>query len=344
MRDSGVFLHLAHKAMIEMGIDTRLVWQRMRVTEELLSDQAIRTPHQAQTRFWRVLEEVSSDPNIGLHLAENMPVYKGQVLQYLFLSSPTLGDGLKRALNYQRLLSDAVNAELVEQGDISYLQLSAKTGGLDGIHIKANEVQGVRHLAECVLLGLVKFFQDITEEHFELTQVDFTHSEPEQVSEHQRLLGDRILFSQSNLRLYFPTSILSFPSSTAEPELLELHEKLASEHVAKLEQQDISERVKRVFAEVLESGDVTLESVSERLGIKPRTLRTKLSEADTSFNKLLAEYRCYLAKKLLAKTNETIDEIVYLTGFSEPSTFYRAFKNWTGMTPIEYRNERRNQA
>ena len=42
-------------------------------------------------------------------------------------------------------------------------------------------------------------------------------------------------------------------------------------------------------------------------------------------------------KRLLAGTDESIDEIVYLTGFSEPSTFYRAFKRWVGMTPIEYR-------
>ena len=44
-----------------------------------------------------------------------------------------------------------------------------------------------------------------------------------------------------------------------------------------------------------------------------------------------------LARQLLATTDESIDEIVYLTGFSEPSTFYRAFKRWSGMTPIEYR-------
>ncbi|MDF1763020.1 MAG: AraC family transcriptional regulator, partial [Oleibacter sp.] len=48
-----------------------------------------------------------------------------------------------------------------------------------------------------------------------------------------------------------------------------------------------------------------------------------------------------LAKKLLSSTNESIDEIVYLTGFSEPSTFYRAFKRWTQQTPVEYRNSRR---
>jgi AraC-like DNA-binding protein len=52
---------------------------------------------------------------------------------------------------------------------------------------------------------------------------------------------------------------------------------------------------------------------------------------------VLADFRYRLARQLLATTDESIDEIVYLTGFSEPSTFYRAFKRWSGMTPIEYR-------
>ena len=99
-------------------------------------------------------------------------------------------------------------------------------------------------------------------------------------------------------------------------------------------------QVYEIFAELLDSGDVNLSTVAAKLGIKPRTLRTRLLEADTHFNQLLANYRCYLAKQLLAKTTESIDEIVYLTGFSEPSTFYRAFKRWTGVTPIEYRRDR----
>ncbi|HBP69436.1 MAG TPA: AraC family transcriptional regulator, partial [Alcanivorax sp.] len=96
-------------------------------------------------------------------------------------------------------------------------------------------------------------------------------------------------------------------------------------------------QVNRLIAELLESGHANLEEVAERLGIKARQLRTRLADAGTNFNQLVADYRCKLAKRLLAGTDESIDEIVYLTGFSEPSTFYRAFKRWVGMTPIEYR-------
>ena len=119
--------------------------------------------------------------------------------------------------------------------------------------------------------------------------------------------------------------------------MLRLHEQLASEQVARLEKQDLVAQVNRLIAELLESGHANLEEVAERLGIKARQLRTRLADAGTNFNQLVADYRCKLAKRLLAGTDESIDEIVYLTGFSEPSTFYRAFKRWVGMTPIEYR-------
>ena len=50
------------------------------------------------------------------------------------------------------------------------------------------------------------------------------------------------------------------------------------------------------------------------------------------------------ARKLLRSTDEPIEHIVYLTGFSEPSTFYRAFKRWSGMTPVQYREQKKAAA
>ena len=155
--------------------------------------------------------------------------------------------------------------------------------------------------------------------------------------EYKRVFPCPVKFEQAGNRIYFTADSLNVASSHAEPELLKLHEQLANEHVAKLEKQDFIAKVNRLIGELLESGNANLETVAERLQIKPRSLRTKLAEVDTNFNQLLADYRCNLAKKLLARTDESIDEIVYLTGFSEPSTFYRAFKRWVGQTPVEYR-------
>ena len=318
LRDAGVMLRLIYQAMKRKGIDTDAIFARLGVDEDYVYTEQLRTPHSAQLYFWQVVEDVSGDSDAGLHLGQLLPAYKGQVLEYLFLSSPTFGEGLRRAQNYQRLLSDAANTDFFIEGDEACMVLDAAS----------SEVSRLRHFNECFVQGLITFFRSITDDSFYPSRIEFEHQR-EHGQEHViDVLGCDVIFGAKENRLYFPATLLSHAS---------LHERFASEQVARLEKKDIVGQVERIVAELLDSGEVTLDAVAERLGIKPRTLRTRLTEAETSFNQVLADFRYRLARQLLATTDESIDEIVYLTGFSEPSTFYRAFKRWSSMTPIEYR-------
>lgn len=328
LRDSGAFIRLAYEAMKALDLDADQVLTRCGLDAEKISDKELRTPHAAQKLFWNAVEDISGDPDIGLHIGEVVTPYRGQVIEYLFLSSSTFGEGLTRAMNYQRLLSDAIQGQFGEDEN--------------GIYV-FNEFIGppLRHLNEAVVGGLITFFKFVTEGAFEPTLILFNHEGGADAAEYERVYGCPVLTDQSSARVYFKPELMNLPSSHAEPELLRLHEKAASEYVARLEKQDLVGRVNRVIAELLESGNANLETVAAKLDMKPRLLRTRLSEAGTNFNQVLADYRCNLAKRLLSRTDETIDEIVYLTGFSEPSTFYRAFKRWVGLTPIEYRKKKK---
>lgn len=331
-KDSTVLLHLAHKGLVALNFDVDALFQRMGITKELLNNSNARIPHIAQKQFWKLLEKASADKLIGFHLGQAMPLYRGQVLQYLFLSSPNFGDGLKRAVNYRRIISDALNITFEIGDEISKLTDS---------HVASGDVTS-QHLSECMAVNVVRFFKYITEDNFQPSCIYFRHSSinNEALAEYEAYFQCPVVFSAGENSIEFYSPVLSFQSMFAQPELLNLHEKLAREHINRIERQDIIDQVYGIFSETLESGEVNLEIVAKRLNIKPRTLRTRLMEADTHFNQLLGNYRCHLAKQLLAKTNESIDEIVYLTGFSEPSTFYRAFKRWTNKTPIEYRRYR----
>lgn len=324
LTDSGVLLRMAYKAMQNAGVDADAVLAKVGLDKSILSLPELRTPHDAQEWFWQAMEEVSGDPHIGLHLGFHMPIFKGQVLEYLFLSSPTFGEGLKRALDYQRLLSDAANAEMVDHGERVFLKQMLWSKKL-------------AHLNECASVGVIKFFSFVTDGAFMPIEVHFSHPRHADQREYERVFGCPVKFEMPDVGIFFDRKLMDLPSAHHEPELLQLHERLASEQMARLEKQDLVFQVSRLVAELLESGHANLEEVAARLGIKPRQLRTRLADAGTNFNQLVAEYRCKLAKRLLAGTDENIDEIVYLTGFSEPSTFYRAFKRWVGMTPIEYR-------
>lgn len=329
--DAHIMLRLIYQAMLNAGLPAEAVLAKAGVALQRLDDPSARTPNAAQAMFWQAAEDVSRDPHIGLHLGAHLPLYRGQVLEYLFTSSPTFGDGLKRAMAFHRLLSDVVSGQLVVNDQHCYLV------GMAGP--KAH-----RHFSECLAAGLIQFFRFVTDNQFIPQGVHFEHSEGAPKEEYERIYGCPATLGCAEYRLYFNRDVLEHRVWQAEPRLLRLHEQLANEQLAELERHDLVTEVRRAIGEMLESGDTSLEAVAGRLGLPPRRLRSQLAEANTSFNQILADYRSRLSRRLLAKTDEPIEQIVYLTGFSEPSTFYRAFKRWTSETPVEYRKRKREQA
>jgi AraC-like DNA-binding protein len=70
-----------------------------------------------------------------------------------------------------------------------------------------------------------------------------------------------------------------------------------------------------------------------------KTLERRLADRDTTFSVLLDDIRSGLAKHHLANTNLRLEQIAYLTGYSESAALVRAFKRWTGTTPMQYRKK-----
>lgn len=330
LTDASVVLRFGYQAMRRAGLPTEEILTKAGVTLSQL-DTNTRTPLNAQFAFWNAAENVSQDPDIGLHLGEYLPLYRGQVIEHLFVSSETFGAGLKRALAYQRLISDAFHAQLVVNENSCYLT--------NGEQSRKDTIVN-RHFSECALSGILRFFKFITEGAFKPVFIDFNFSHGASEDEYLRVYGCPVSLGQRETRLYFDPDILDYPLWQAEPELLQLHEQLAIEKLQELARYDLVGEVRRAVGATLERGETTLETVAAQLHITPRRLRTQLSDANTSFQQILSDYRCRLAKKLLANTNESVERIVYLTGFSEPSTFYRAFKRWTNETPVEYRKRK----
>ncbi len=331
LTDSGTLVRLAYRGLVNLGVDADEVLRRSGLDPSDLYRANLRTKFSGQPRFWKAAVELSGDPCIGLHLGEQMPVYKGQILEYLFLSSTTFGDGLNRVLSYQRLISDALHGQVSETPSpclTSYF---------------AEHQYATSHLAEAMVLGLIKAFQAVTDGTFKADRIIFNHSPNTDIAEYQRIFQCPVEFNAKSFQLFFPASLLNYRSLYAEPELLNLHIQAADQHLAILQQQDLITEVRSLLGALLESGETTLENVAGRLDVTPRHLRHQLDLAGTSFQRLLNDYRHSLARRLLSQTDEAISEIVYLTGFSEPSTFYRAFRRWEGTTPIEYRQQHQHQ-
>ncbi len=75
------------------------------------------------------------------------------------------------------------------------------------------------------------------------------------------------------------------------------------------------------------------------LALSPRTLARRLREEGESFKSLLAEIRRELGEKYILDKSKSLTEISFLLGFSEASSFSRAYRGWTGQSPSDHRSE-----
>jgi len=94
-----------------------------------------------------------------------------------------------------------------------------------------------------------------------------------------------------------------------------------------------SMRVSATLLELLPIGSGNVKEVSRALLLSPRTLQRRLESEGVTFQELLNQTRESLARHYLHRTAMTTTDIAFLLGYDEPSSFYRAFHAWTGITP-----------
>lgn len=101
-------------------------------------------------------------------------------------------------------------------------------------------------------------------------------------------------------------------------------------------------RVRSQLLECLPSGEATLHGVASRLGVSTRTLQRRLADEDgNTFRDVVQATREPLARHYLVNTSLPFREIAFLLGFDEPTSFFRAFRDWFGETPESVRMQAR---
>jgi len=100
---------------------------------------------------------------------------------------------------------------------------------------------------------------------------------------------------------------------------------------------DIAAQVRAAIIRNLAHDKVRLASIAAELGLTPRTLQRKLSEAGASFQQVLDQARYALATDYLRQGGLSLVDIAFLLGYQEQSAFNHAFKEWSGMNPGAWR-------
>jgi AraC-like DNA-binding protein len=170
-------------------------------------------------------------------------------------------------------------------------------------------------------------------------RVEFTHPAPPDASIYEQMFREVRFGCEANA-MWLNSAALDMPHCAPDRSLLQILTNHADGLLRQLSRpQGFAERARGVISETLLSGHAGADQVARRLAVSLRTLHRRLAEEGTSHGELVDDVRREQAMLHLAGNRFSIGEISFLLGFAHPNGFHKAFKRWTRMTPVQYREE-----
>jgi AraC-like DNA-binding protein len=168
--------------------------------------------------------------------------------------------------------------------------------------------------------------------------VRFAHrATREQAARHRAYFATKVEFGAGVTELVFGEGVLDAALPTADPDLLAILLPVAEEKRARPGPPALfTDQVRRALRAVVSPEDAQLAAVARGLGMTARSVQRRLGDEGTVFQDVRDDVRREVADRCLAQGMSS-PEISFLLGFSEPSAFFRAFRRWTGLTPLERR-------
>jgi AraC-like DNA-binding protein len=248
-------------------------------------------------------------------------------------TAPNVGDALTRLARYILVLTDTLEYELLDEG----------AGRAFVLRGRPNHRRGARIANECALAAVTTMMRRVAGAPLTPEVVTFRHPAPATTAGHRAFFGCPVEFDGRQDALGLAGATLATPSRLGDEGLSAYL--LAQLDTLRAERPDpsLSTRVQGAVIDALPDGLPRTERIARRLGMSERTLHRRLTEDGHTFKALADGARRDAAEALLVGGDHSLAEVAFLTGFSEQSSFQRAFKRWTGKTPAEFRRGARSR-
>jgi AraC-like DNA-binding protein len=308
------------------GIDPEPLFREKGIDPESLFDEGARVSLEVYQELDVEAARLSGDTYFGLKGAEyTRPAHLG-ALGFAWLASSSLRTGFQRLSRYARVIQEKLTIELKEDDEFFYVHMDAHMPLLN---------KRIRENGQ--LAAVTKFCRMIAGDDFNPVRILMKQPKPDDPGYYYELFRCAIEFDSEKTTLVFRLEDVDQRLTGSNDQLAKLNEHIVVKYLAHNEKQDIVNRVKAAIIDGLANGVVTETSIAKEMHTTPRNMHRKLQKEDTSFKQLLTEIRKELAQQYIKDRSKTLTEISFMLGFSEVSSFSRAYKGWTGKPPSEVR-------
>jgi AraC-like DNA-binding protein len=270
----------------------------------------------------------SLGPGFSVRVGQQMEIEDYGVLGLSWRTCSKAGEIFERSERYFMLLSN------------TYVFKVEKAREVSKIHLFREEYRrGVELSNEATFSATVVVLKAMTDVDIMPVEVSFKHDPPADLKSYRQAFDCPILFRQPQCYISYRTADLEIRTAKADESINKfLVERVAEETKGiDVSPSKIVLDVEELIKNALPSGIPSLEKVSAHIGLSNRTLTRRLAENGTTFRGLIKKVQAEISKDLLLNTSSNVGEIAFQLGFSEQSAFNRAFKRWTGQSPVEFR-------
>lgn len=245
-------------------------------------------------------------------------------------SAPNLRGSYVRSERYGHVLGSAETYSLRRSDNGWFFNLDKAGDGRPGM-LLSNEAS---------MSAVDVISKEVSTISFMPLAVYFKHAPRGDISVYENHFRCPVHFESGRDALFVSEESMKAPNKLGDETIASFFDRHLEQELASLKNDEALEQsVRRAVANLLSEGVPTLASIASELGIGSRTLQRRLSDQGYSFQSIVDAARRDLAQRLLRKTQYSLAEVAFLTGFSEQSGFTRAFKRWAGQTPRSYRLE-----
>lgn len=312
--------------LFELGVDPLPVLDRAGLDNDIFSQPDATISTEAYRKALNQAASTTGLRHFGLLLSQRQTFEKLGAVGYLVRHAPNLQVSIERLIKHFRTHDTGSMTDLDTEADCA-LWLHRLSGVGEAPAIQQTELA----------VGLAcSFVRSALGETWAPQAVYFEHQSPRDTRPFQAVFRCPVLFNQTLTGIEIAGSDLQQPLRQSDPGLFAILE----QHVTQLEQgmgEDFSAAVRKTILKHIEGGQVRIDTVAEKLGLRRHVLQRRLKAEDTNFQTLLDDVRFEIGRRYLRETDTPISEIAGILGYSKSAVFTRAFSRRSGMTPRHWR-------
>ncbi|AHE56917.1 AraC family transcriptional regulator [Sphingomonas sanxanigenens] len=284
----------------------------------------------------RALEALSGDAAVGLQIVRNADTAVHPPSTLAAFYARDLRDGLERLARFKRLCTP----ETLEVTEGLDGRRRSCTLGMTWFHASETEPSAS---VDATFSTLMELARRGTATAVRPLRVELARPGLRSAAHECYFAAPVRLGAPRNL-LVLDAADLDRPFPGHNPELLAMLTPALGSALDEMQAQSLSEQVVLELKRSLPSGRPDVSEIARRMGMSERTLQRRITEEGRNFRELLIEARRELGRRFLGDVAMELDEIAFLLGYQDATSFHRAFREWEGVTPARWRELRASDA